>query len=444
MQTVAAAILPGPAAAERLPEAGGVGQNMRAGVKEQPGSGESPFQKCLAQGTGGTGKTQGDPATGAADDPAAGAADDPATGTAGNSATGAADDPITGAAGNPATGAADADESDNPERDGDLCAAAAANGLIAQLFVSPPQDGGGETEDPSREEAATIAAPRPDGGESMAAAAALQAEAEAASASGTEVISRPAAMSAAPYGDVPTTRRDGEKRQTQPPAAERGGEAGQAAGADSVVSRIEEAMRSLGKEGDGEQSFAALLSDEKNRVTAKRMQANPAAWEAAAVEKATDGAESAEKSRAVEKALDRFAQDFRAAATEKNELRIVLEPERLGVLTISVSRTENGVSAKIKSEDKEICALLSGHVQRLIQIMEGRGVAVESVDVVFGGAEQNLSDTQSGPGGGSGNPWSHAARQGEKTEDVQAVRFFDLWNVPAGGAGTGSTVEYRV
>jgi flagellar basal-body rod modification protein FlgD len=110
-------------------------------------------------------------------------------------------------------------------------------------------------------------------------------------------------------------------------------------------------------DGKGKSGFSALVSREESRNDA------PGAAESSAYQmvSAAGTAEvtAAEKTTAVEKALSSFADDLRNIRGGSQEIQIVLEPESLGVLTISVIKTESGISAKIKSEDKEVAAIIS-------------------------------------------------------------------------------------
>ncbi len=166
----------------------------------------------------------------------------------------------------------------------------------------------------------------------------------------------------------------------------------------------------------------------------------------------------AEKNAAVEKALGRFADDFKFAETGRNEIKIRLEPEEYGDITISVSKTENGISAKILSEDKELCHAVSSHIQKLIDSMEAKGVSLKEVDVVYTQAETDFTYNGSSGGEGQRNQYNrnylyYRANVGENGRSD----FFDQWlanpeavneQIVAAygniGAGAAYTVEYRI
>ena len=50
----------------------------------------------------------------------------------------------------------------------------------------------------------------------------------------------------------------------------------------------------------------------------------------------------------------------------------------------------NGIVAKIKSDDREICAIISDQIQKLVQSMENKGITVENVDVLFEQAGRDM------------------------------------------------------
>jgi flagellar hook-length control protein FliK len=159
----------------------------------------------------------------------------------------------------------------------------------------------------------------------------------------------------------------------------------------------------------------------------------------------TDSEQAILKSAAVEKALDHFLNDFKGVEASSSKIQIVLEPESLGTLTISVSRTENGIPAKIQSEDRKVCAIVSDQIQKLVESMENKGITVEQVDVVFGQTGQDLSFAQNDFGNRQQNSSGYTANAKEETEVSGSSGFFDLWQAPPGGGEEGSgTVEYRV
>jgi hypothetical protein len=163
----------------------------------------------------------------------------------------------------------------------------------------------------------------------------------------------------------------------------------------------------------------------------------------AAPETGVNSETAAVKAFAVERALNRFADDIMSVRGGRQEIRIVLEPESLGVLTISVVKTESGISAKIKSEDREVAAIISDHVQKLISSMESKGITVNDVDVTYNQTEQNTGFTQNGfsqareeASKGSALPPEEAAG-----DDASPELWQTLYGTEPGG---DTTVDYRV
>lgn len=154
--------------------------------------------------------------------------------------------------------------------------------------------------------------------------------------------------------------------------------------------------------------------------------------------------ETTEISQAVEKAIHRFTDDFRGAETSGSEIKLVLEPESLGTLTIAVSQTENGVTAKIRAENKDVCAAISGELPQLIRSMEEKGITVDQVDVSFGGAEQSFSFSQNHQGGGDDRQPVYPGKAIGRVEDAAGTDPTEFWTDVSVGDAAGGTVEYRV
>lgn len=153
--------------------------------------------------------------------------------------------------------------------------------------------------------------------------------------------------------------------------------------------------------------------------------------------------EAAVKAAAVEKALNKFADDLRSIKGGSQEIKIVLEPESLGVLTISVLKTENGISAKIRSEDKEVVAAITDQVQKLISSMQNKGINVKEVDVAYSQTEQNMSFLNHG--------FSHSREDTSKGYAMPRNRSTesetpetDPWQGYYGGTSGDTTVDYRI
>jgi flagellar hook-length control protein FliK len=153
---------------------------------------------------------------------------------------------------------------------------------------------------------------------------------------------------------------------------------------------------------------------------------------------------AAEAAAAAEKALNRLGEDIRALRGGAHEIRIVLEPESLGTLIISVIKTENGVSAKIRSEDKSVVAAISDQLQKLITGMENKGIQLKDVDVIYSQAEQNRGFGQNGfAQGGGGSHRGYAASAGQaQSSDAPAEDIFTGYYSEAPDGG--STVDYTV
>lgn len=153
---------------------------------------------------------------------------------------------------------------------------------------------------------------------------------------------------------------------------------------------------------------------------------------------------AAETAAAAEKALNRLGEDIRSLRGGAHELRIVLEPESLGTLIISVVKTENGVSAKIKSEDKNVVAAISDQLQKLITGMENKGIHLEDVDVVYSQTGQDRGFGQNGfTQGGGGSPRGYAASAGHaQSSDAPEEDLFTGYYSEAPGGGY--TVDYTV
>ena len=121
----------------------------------------------------------------------------------------------------------------------------------------------------------------------------------------------------------------------------------------------------MSDEASKEESFGRLLSKEKEPAyqEAAESQAVPGAQtQFQQVSERSDAAVT-EKRAAVERALNSFLEDLRSAQSGGREIRIVLEPESLGELRISVTSSEKGIVARIKSRDREICAIIGDQIQ---------------------------------------------------------------------------------
>jgi flagellar hook-length control protein FliK len=150
-----------------------------------------------------------------------------------------------------------------------------------------------------------------------------------------------------------------------------------------------------------------------------------------------------EKTSAVERALNSFTDDLRSLQSGSQEIKIVLEPESLGVLTISVINSESGISVKIKSEDKSVAAIISSHIQNLVSSMQNKGITVDDVDVAYSQTGQNTSFTQqsftqSGSEGSKGYSSNTNIVQNSDTQNAEP--FQEYYN---DDQSEDSTVVYR-
>jgi flagellar hook-length control protein FliK len=148
-----------------------------------------------------------------------------------------------------------------------------------------------------------------------------------------------------------------------------------------------------------------------------------------------------DKAAAVEKAFLRLSEDVRGLRAGRQEINIVLEPESLGVLTISVIRTEKGISAMIRSEDREICSIMSDRLHQLVSSMEARGITVQEVDVAYNPenssadfSQQAFSQQRESASGGNKAPREQRHAREPETAPVE----------DAGDGSGNATVEYRV
>jgi hypothetical protein len=210
-----------------------------------------------------------------------------------------------------------------------------------------------------------------------------------------------------------------------------------------LTEKISDAVKAMGDARESGSGETALKEKEPLPVEAAGDYA-PAAgtafsWKA-------EPAEAEETlSNAVERALDRFADDLSSAETDGSEIRIVLEPESLGELTISVFRGDDGISARIRSDSRETCAVISDQIQHLIRTMEDKGIRVRDIDVAFGPAQQDLSFAQNYRGGRESSAQYDSPQTHQKTESSDRAGFFDTWNDLMGRDGsTAGAVEYRV
>lgn len=150
-----------------------------------------------------------------------------------------------------------------------------------------------------------------------------------------------------------------------------------------------------------------------------------------------------DKTTAVEKALHKFTDDFKGIQGNSQQINIVLEPESMGTLTIQLTKTASGISAKIKSEDREVIAAIAGQIQKLVTTMENKGIHLEDMDVSFGRMDLStgLGNQQSGQSGGE-NARSQTMYSGAQETGTKTAEFSE--SVSVAGASGDSSIDYRV
>jgi flagellar hook-length control protein FliK len=316
------------------------------------------------------------------------------------------------------------------------------SGLIAQMFTAPAAQAEGTAEGAAQETQADISITGQDVASAAVPAGLLQSE-EAAPAAAILPASGEAFAAAL---NAPRVRENGAAGQTAEESSR--GTAAPVFRPD-VAGKIVETLESMSGRETSDSAPGETAAQEKEPAAADVSEGYAFAVGGTYAEAAEQTEESDLRSAAVAKALDSFLSDLNdlsAAGTEKSEIRIVLEPENLGVLTISVSRGENGISAKIRSDDRETCAAITDQIQRLIQSMESKGIRVEDVDVAFGQTESGLSFTQYGHSGSGGDtPQYYSSQAQEKTETSDRTGIFDIWQGYVDVAEeAGGAVEYRV
>lgn len=191
-----------------------------------------------------------------------------------------------------------------------------------------------------------------------------------------------------------------------------------------------------------ESSFGGHISRDKNKTNEAGTAANGANQMQRGAE--IKGETMAEKTASIERALNSFTNDLRSLRSGNQEIRIVLEPESLGVLIISVLKTDSGISAKIKSEDKEVVAIISDQLQKLVSSMQNKGIKVNDVDVVYSQTEQNTNFTQQGFSQARDESSRGYKPSADSTREAEAS-MNDVWqNFYSGETDSDAMVDYRV
>lgn len=148
------------------------------------------------------------------------------------------------------------------------------------------------------------------------------------------------------------------------------------------------------------------------------------------------------RAQAAERALMRFADDLREMRTGVREIRITLEPESLGELTISVRKTEDGLSARIFSPDRQVCSAVAEQLPLLQSAIEQSGLTMRELEIVYTPSGFQESQAQQGGSGrqGRGRPSGRRALEALAGDEKGAFwSGFYLRGLPE-----DATVVYRI
>jgi len=164
-------------------------------------------------------------------------------------------------------------------------------------------------------------------------------------------------------------------------------------------------------EESGERSALAESPERGPKETARADEAHrarglagaAAAAHAAPAARGAPRAETQIRLEAAERALMRFSQDLLELRTGVSEIRLTLEPESLGELTISVMKTEKGVSARISSPDRAVCSAVADKLPVLVQTIEQSGLTVQDLEVIHAPASFAGNAAQPGQSGRQGS-----------------------------------------
>ncbi|MGI5935665.1 MAG: flagellar hook-length control protein FliK [Oscillospiraceae bacterium] len=233
--------------------------------------------------------------------------------------------------------------------------------------------------------------------------------------------------------------RDSEQHASGNPVQE-----SQKAAPGDVAEKVTSLLRSMSDESSKEEPFNRLLSREKEPPYNEAAENQGISGMQPQLNHVSErGAAAAEKSVAVERALNSFLEDLRSTESGGREIRIVLEPESLGELRISVTSTEKGIVAKIKSEDREICAIISDQIQKLVQSMENKGITVENVDVLFEQAGRDMNSGKSLGGDAERHP-NRGYKDENNIDSVDGQGIYAWKGILDAAAEDDGALEYRV
>lgn len=126
------------------------------------------------------------------------------------------------------------------------------------------------------------------------------------------------------------------------------------------------------------------------------------------------------------------------------QVKIHLEPEHLGKLSISLSMGREGLRAKIDTENPQTQAVLSSEVAKLLQKLGESGVKVERMDILYGGdLQQDAQFTDSGTF--AGQQFAREQKSYAAVPEAKGSEGLDLYEVytQVEESQSHSSVEYR-
>lgn len=124
-------------------------------------------------------------------------------------------------------------------------------------------------------------------------------------------------------------------------------------------------------------------------------------------------------------------------------MEISLKPDHLGKISVELTLTDNGLSAKIIANDEGVKNLLAAHINRLSETLAEKGIRVENVEVIYSAlADKPFDQRQPGEQQGQNNQnrngplWSaHEAVPAGWENAYDMPLYTDEWG--------DSSVEYR-
>lgn len=126
------------------------------------------------------------------------------------------------------------------------------------------------------------------------------------------------------------------------------------------------------------------------------------------------------------------------------QVKIHLEPEHLGRLSISLSMGPEGLRAKIDTDNPQTQAVLSGEAARLLQKLGESGVKVERMDILCGG--EFRQDAQFADSGAfSGQQFAREQKSYATAPEAAGNEGLDLYEIytQVEEGQSQSSVEYR-